>query len=271
MWNKFVIIVSLFIGVYLYLAERAPERITFLDIGQGDAAVIEINDLKILIDVGFSMETVWKLDEVITLNDRKIDIIILTHPHFDHYGGIYEILDRYEVGEVWVASDCEVPFLVNIINETNISINERNLSTKGVTYGEVIEAGGARLKILSPEIMEDGSTCRNSNNINNLSLVIELSYKGKKVLFMGDAEKEVENRILAEVSDVDVLKVGHHCSDTSSTKRFIEKAKPEVSICSYGEDNSFGHPSSSVVNTLEDSCSYVWKTAIDGNYVYVFE
>jgi competence protein ComEC len=127
------------------------------------------------------------------------------------------------------------------------------------------------LNFLSPPVKYSNEACTESwdGNINNDSLVFEFEYKETKVLFMGDAEIALENYLLEsnQLSDVDILKAGHHCSDTSSGYNFLEEIDPELVICSYAEGNKYGHPSSEVLKRFEELGIEHVSTADEGNIV----
>lgn len=252
-------------GVY---ALTFPKRdyVAFLDVGQGDSALISIGGTQILVDGGPDDTVTSKLGQYMPPWDMDIEYVVITHPHMDHLSGVCYVSDRYGVGEYILGSSGEDSYLEGCLG--------------GIVDGERFPdvAGGRALSLLDvlwpvypskvSEVDEDDYGML-GDNLNNDSVVFQLDVNGRSFLFMGDAEKEVEEALLrlGSLEDVDVLKAGHHCSDTSSTKSFIEKVNPEIVICSYGEGNSYGHPSVEVVDRFEELGIRRLDTALEGDIV----
>jgi len=173
-WNKIVITLSLLIGIYLYFNAKPHEQITFFDVGQGDSALIEIGELKVLVDTGFDMRSIWAIDRYISLNDRKIDIVILTHPHFDHYGEIYHVLSRYRVGEIWIVKGCKYPYLEGLAIEYDVDV-------VNVYVGMIWRFEGIKMEVLSPNYDANTFGCQDLNKLNNESIVMRLTYNGNSI------------------------------------------------------------------------------------------
>lgn len=260
--NLLLIAASIF---YLYWNDSSQyERVVFMDVGQGDATLIQYMGLNILIDGGPGDALLYQLPKYISMSDRKIDILIITHPHADHISGILAIIGRYEIGEVWVNPVCFSSPLYKTLLYSQlplVSVDDRS----------IFQYKSIKIEVIYPfasELAEQN--CTNGvgklktydGNVNNDSIILAVQVNKTKLLFTGDAEKEVEHKMLNEhrLQSVDILKVAHHCSDSSTTAEFVKVVKPKISVCSVGENNSYGHPSKETVNKLTKIGSKVYLT-----------
>ena len=196
----------------------------FIDVGQGDAILIEQDGHNMLIDAGptGSKKT---LEEYLQKNNVKnLDYIIVTHNHEDHIGGMANIISNFNVGKILMSKDVSTTKTYeNLIN----AAKSKNLKFTNISKNETYEFSKSQFIILS-----DGNNTH--SNINNHSIVIKLKYGDVSFLFMGDAEKEIEEERLSSNSDLksNVIKLGHHGSNTSSSKEFILKVDPDSAIVS---------------------------------------
>jgi len=226
------------------------DTVVFLNVGQGDATLIQNGNLQMLVDGGNDISVLYELQKYIPFYDKKIEYILLTHPHDDHLIGLLHVLKTYDVGEILYYPVCfENPNYEFLISYSN--------KIKEVGAGDTIRLGDLDINIIWPreEESSDG-TCYKSwnNNINNDSLVLKFQYLNQNFLLMGDAEQEVEKILISNgIVDrkINILKVGHHCSSTSSSETFVKTTMPDIAICSAGEDNKFGHPSSETLKTFD--------------------
>jgi len=231
---------------------KAGLKTVFFDVGQGDASLVMAEDgLNILIDGGPDKTVIEKLDKYLPLHNRKVDIMVLTHPHSDHVSGLVDVLGKYEVGEVWMTG---VLHNSSEYFEFLGQIKDRKIKTKIIGsesgYELVNFKENTNIEILYPikNLFE-----KKVDNLNNTSIVLKISYKDKSFLFTGDIEEEAEGDILKNYGDglkADVLKTAHHGSITSNTENFLGAVYPEFAIISVGENN-FGHPSLRVIKRLE--------------------
>jgi len=261
-----IVLLTLFFVSLVFLAyfslnpfSRSDDlRVIFLDIGQGDAALIQTPDQKnILIDGGPSREVLFKLDQYIPFYNRQIDLMILTHPDPDHLTGLVEILKRWSVKQIAYTGvkDDRSSYLIweKLIAEKEISLSiiDRRAT---VALGE-----GITLDFLWPltNIEE-----KNFSDDNDYSIVNRLGYGRISFLFTGDASKKVEQQLIELGMDLpaDVLKVGHHGSKYSSGSEFLQAVSPAYGVISVGEDNNFGHPSYRVIRNLEQENIKILRT-----------
>ncbi|MGI5897693.1 MAG: ComEC/Rec2 family competence protein [Candidatus Dojkabacteria bacterium] len=242
---------------------KDPE-IVFLNVGQGDAILVQQGTQQMLVDTGPDESVMFALSKYMPWYDREIEVLVLTHPHEDHIGGIYSILKKYKVGKI-------------LYNPVEYGNNGYNYLLEN--YSDIlvdVEAGGdVRIGewfgiIIYP--FERNSLEERKKNINNESVVTLLYIKEKKILLMGDAEKEVEEELYdySFLNNIFLLKAGHHCSRTSSHENFIQKLEPQMAICSCGEKNKFGHPSNETLEIFRKYNVQYILTYESGDVRYVF-
>ena len=237
-------------------------EVDFLDIGQGDAVLIKAPfGQNILIDGGPDNSVIKRLGENLPWWDKKIDLMILTHPHDDHATGLIEVIKRYKVKKILYTGVVHTSpnYLVwlELVRDRQIPLTIIDRPQK------IILGKHCVLDILYPAKSLLGQTV---NNLNNSSIVVKLIYEETKFLLTGDAEIEVEQELVESNIDLtaQVLKAGHHGSDTSSSIEFLQAVKPEIVVIQVGIDNDFGHPSRRVIKRLERTGAQVLRNDLDG-------
>lgn len=252
----------------LATATTSGAKVVFLNVGQGDATLVSLpGETQILIDGGPSNELTVSLGRYIPFYDRTIELVILTHPHADHLRGINEVLDRYKVENVMfsgVGYDSEI--FKGFINRLENEGAQVYIARAGDT---VVWDNKPILRVLSPDEYLLGQEFK---KIHESTVVSELVIGGVKFLLTGDIEEALEKNLLDRgvVSDVDVLKVAHHGSKTSSSFAFLNAALPETAVVSVGK-NSFGHPAEEVINRLKKLGSKILRTDEAGDIVWTFQ
>jgi len=232
-------------------------NVHFIDVGQGDSILIQVNSKNLLIDSGPSASKDKLVKYLNSLKISKLDYIIATHPHEDHIGNMSYIIDNFEVLNFYApkvnsntkAFETMVESLV--IKDLKIKVLKPNI--KSIYLGE-----NTKVDVFSPISNE-------YENLNNFSSIIKISYGTTSFLFTGDSEELSEKEVLTQGYDLksDVLKVGHHGSSSSTSKRFLDAVDPYIAVISVGKDNSYGHPSQEVLSRLKDLTIY--QTDLDGN------
>lgn len=239
-------------------------RISVLDVGQGDAILVELQGRRMLIDGGpdparLSVE----LDALIPSWDRKIDVLVASHPHEDHLAGLPRLLDRYQIRSILGAETrgggpASASWRELLLN--------RQVTYHTVTTGTAFMLGSARLEVLWPDQAAlkyepaDGGSA-----LNNRSIVLRLDVSGFSALFTGDIESSVDALIARRLEGpVDLLKAPHHGSATASSRTLLNAADPRLSIISVGDKNSYGHPAPATIDRLGERGGEVLRTDLDG-------
>ncbi|MCI9070789.1 ComEC/Rec2 family competence protein [Clostridium sp.] len=238
--------------------------IHYIDVGQGDCILIQVNNKNLLIDSGPSTNRKYLLNYLKKINIKKFDYIIATHLHDDHIGNMDTIIKRYNVEKFYspkvTTSSDTFDSLLSALVDKNLKINVLKKGTNQINLGKNVT-----LKVLSP------SKDFTSDNLNNYSPIIKINFLNNSFLFTGDAETSDENLVLFENNDLkaDVLKVGHHGSSTSTSLDFLNSVDPSVAIISVGKNNSYGHPSQKVLSLLDESNIKTLRTDISGNIIVI--
>jgi competence protein ComEC len=243
-----LLIIAILTSVVAATMPNDKLRVSFLDVGQGDAILIQKGNQQVLIDGGPSPQALTlELGDRMPFWDRTIELVVLTHPHSDHLAGLVEVLQRYKVEQVLYPDlDYESP----LYEEWLRLVKGKDIKRTLAQTGQQIDLGdGVIVNVLSPGISPLTGT---GSDINNNSVVLRLSTGPVSFLLTGDIEQEAEFELIAQRADLSstVLKVGHSGSNTSTTPEFLAAANPRVAVISVGE-NRFGHPSQEVMERLE--------------------
>ncbi len=237
-------------------------EVGFFDVGQGDAALIKTpSGMNILIDGGPDSSVLDELAEALPWNDRTIDLMVLTHPHDDHAAGLIPVIERFQVRQVLYTG---VVHTSPTYLEWLARVRDYGINAIIADRPQTVDLGdNCRLELLYPNRDITGQEWSNQNNT---SIVARLVYGDSKFLFLGDAEAEVEQELLAAKKDLSaqVVKIAHHGSNTSSSEDFLRAISPEYAVISVGLDNTFGHPSPRVINRLARSGIKVLRTDESG-------
>lgn len=228
-------------------------NILFFDVGQADCELIISNGQTILIDAGNSRDGEKIVNAIRGLGISRLDYVVGTHVHEDHIGGMSYIIDSFDIGEFYLPYN--TTSTTNFYKRLLTSLTNKNMNITEANIGDKFTVGNTICEVMSVDNSEP-------ENINEESIVIEVSFGTQKYLFMGDAEKVNEDK--RQWNDVDVLKVGHHGSNTSSSQNFLEQALPEISIISVGKDNSYELPKDKILERLNKIGSTIYRTDKDG-------
>jgi competence protein ComEC len=226
-------------------------HVTVLDIGQGDAILVEApNGRTMLIDGGPDPElTLRRIGANLPFFARRIDLLVLSHPHQDHVAGLVDVLDRYRVGAVLHAG---IPFGNPAYDRLLTDATGTGVVVAVVRTGQALQVGaGVTARILYPT-QADAEAPLPEGDINNGSVVLQLTFGGFSALLTGDAEAPIESALGSRglLEPVDVLKVGHHGSNSSTTPGLLDAIRPSVAIISSGEGNEYGHPAPETLANL---------------------
>lgn len=252
---------------------RRKFKIHFFDVGQGDAIYVRtVENYDILIDGGPDDTVLSKLGEAMPFYDREIDIVIVSHPHADHITGLLSVLQNYKVKNVYLSGASHTTYeYLELLRQLAKHPETRKVK---VDHPITLRLGDeTALFFLYPDFdVADTSAPQFTNsNLNNTSVVVKLTHKGKSVLFTGDIEKEAEEYMLSKGIDVsgDVLKVAHQGSRTSSTETFLRAVYPRFAVISVGK-NVYGHPHPDTLDRLHFLNIRPLRTDEEGDIVFVF-
>jgi beta-lactamase superfamily II metal-dependent hydrolase len=255
------------IAILLFLAVSsvafASENLTahFIDVGQGDSILLQFDGKNVLIDGGIQemgprVETYLRNHGV-----SSLDLLVATHPHEDHIGGLITILKDFSIKQVL---DSGQPDSSQVYETFLTLIDQKNILYKVAQRGQKINLDtNLKIDVLSPP------PTLFSNDLNQNSIVLKVTYNKVSFLLMGDAGFEAENSIKAAGYDLksDILKVGHHGSSSASGTSFLAKVKPAISIIEVGTGNDYGHPTQKTLNALQNIGSEIYRTDTNGNIV----
>ncbi|MCL2663913.1 MAG: MBL fold metallo-hydrolase [Oscillospiraceae bacterium] len=230
----------------------------FLDVGQADSTLILLpNGENVLIDGGTTTNANSIIRYLRSHDVTTIDYLVATHPHADHIGGLPAIINEFDIGSIFMP---RITHTTRTFEQLLISIQDKGLQIDEAKDGvNILSLPGLEIDIIAPARFD-------YSNLNDHSAVIRLVFGDTSFLFMGDVEDTSENHITADVS-VDVLKVGHHGSRTSTSAAFLRKAAPSHAVISVGR-NSYGHPSDDVLARLDDADVEVYRTDMVGTIVF---
>jgi len=229
-------------------------EVHFIDVGQADSILVLTPDNKaMLIDAGNNGDGNTVVSYLKAKNISTIDVLVGTHPHEDHIGGLDTVIKAFDVKSVYMP---KVSSNTKTFEDVLTAINDKGLKVKTAKAGTSISLGsGIKTEIIAPnnDKYED---------LNNYSAVIKLTYGSTAFLFMGDAEEKSEKEILNSGFNVkaDVLKVGHHGSETSTSKEFLNAVSPDYAIISAGKDNKYNHPHDTTLEKLNKAGVKVYRT-----------
>ena len=231
-------------------------QIWFLDVGQADSILIQNGDANMLIDAGNNEDGKKLVSYFQSLGIETFQYVIGTHAHEDHIGGMDDIIDNFDIDTFYMPDAITTTATFESVLD---SLEAKNIAFQTPSIDSIFKLGNATIDVLY--VGTDNS------DLNNTSIVLKLTYGNTSILFMGDAEKEVETIIEKKDISADVLKVGHHGSNTSSSKTFLEKVNPSYAIISVGTGNSYGHPSNTTIQNLENQNIQIYRTDENGTII----
>lgn len=243
--------------------DTSQDFIEFTDVGQGDSAIIYSNGYCAVIDVGLPNTAAALSEDLGEYGIKTIDALIISHLHSDHIGGLPQIAERFEI-ENLISPEITDKSILAAKNGKDIAVKggaKYYTAKQGMTFN----IGEFEITLLSD--------FADKNNENNNSIFVMAEINGIKTLFTGDAETKAEKWLLKENLniDCDILKVGHHGSNTSSSKAFLEETTPEYAVISVGEDNIYHHPHGVTLKALKSIGAKIYRTDTGGDITFNFE
>jgi competence protein ComEC len=259
-------------------------RVIFFDVGQGDSAMVDAgNNTQILIDGGSGNVVLERIGKYMPFYDRKIELVIMSHPDKDHMGGLVEVLKYYEIGLILETGIfCDTA----ICQEWDKLITEKNIPVKYAEFGQKVNMGNASIDILYPfENLKDKKVKDDNETSIILKLTINKSFdyaqddimrinQDNKLnittyLFTGDMGFKTEKELLDKNINIEarILKVSHHGSKNATSNEFLQAINPKQAVISVGK-NSYGHPAEELLNRLKNISVEILRTDERGNLIF---
>lgn len=267
--------ISLFIAIIVVTAVFAKDwfrqttTVVFCDVGQGDGAYIRTEDkVDILVDAGPNRKILNCLGKYMPFYDRTIELAFLSHPQKDHAGGYLYILDRYKIINF---ISTPVQSQAQFFRDLQEKLTEKKINVRYLYAGENIGFGKTQINFFWPDKGFLGFS--DNQDPNDFSQVFILTHKNTKILFTGDAENPILDLLTKRFSGqsalkTDLLKAPHHGSKNGLTREFLQLADPTISVISVGKNNSYGHPSKSVLDMFRALNKKHLRTDENGNIVF---
>ena len=255
-----------------FIDKDADLSVHYIDVGQGDCALVVYGDETLLIDGGEAENAQIVTGYIASLGITQLDYVVATHPHSDHIGSLAEVIRTFDVENVIAprVSDEMIP-ASSVYKNFLLALKEKGIRLKAAKQGDVYsmadissveENDNTSFEILGP-------AGDDYDDLNDWSVILKLTHGETSFIFTGDAEKRAENDVLDSGADVsaDVLKVGHHGSSSSTGERFLSAVSPEIAVIQCGSGNSYGHPHAQVTELLYEYGVKTYRTDESGTVV----
>lgn len=238
---------------------NAKLKIHYIDVGQGDSILVQKNYSNMLIDTGTNDSTDKLVSYLKKQNIKKIDYLILTHPHEDHIGGADAVIKNFSIGKIYMP---KVGTSTKTFRDVLMAMKDKGLKANEPELLETFKLGDANCIFYGPIDSKKG-------DLNTYSIVLKLTYGNTKFLFTGDAQAQNERAMISNGYDLsaDVLKLGHHGSRTSTSNEFLDKVNPKYTVVSCGKGNDYGHPHKETVNKLKSRNLPLYRTDESGTII----
>jgi len=231
-------------------------QVYFIDVGQADSILVRTGDEAVLIDAGNNSDGKLLTEYIKSLGIYNFKVVVATHAHEDHIGGMSDIINNFNIDDFYmpnaVISTATFENMLSALENKNLSVTIPNI-------GDTFTIGEGLFQVIYVGDDED--------DLNNSSIVLKLNYGKNSILFMGDATNEVEKQILNSNIKSDVLKVGHHGSQYSTSNDFLNRVNPKYAIISCGKKNIYGHPKQVTLNKLKNKNIIYYRTDEKGTII----
>lgn len=261
---SFFLVISLFITMFLSAgnlkaAAIGQFEVSYIDVGQADCILIKQGNYNMLIDAGNNGDSTTIVNYLKSKGVSKLDIVVGTHPHEDHIGSLDTVINTFSIGKLYMP---KVTNTTKTYEDVVNAIKAKGLAVNTPEPGSSFTLGNATFTILAPNSSSYG-------DLNNYSIVLKATFGNNSFLFAGDAEDVSEREMLSKGYNlkVDVLKVGHHGSDSSTTPEFLNVVNPKYAVISVGKDNIYGHPAATTIDKLRNKGTAVFRTDLQGTIV----
>lgn len=237
---------------------KSELKVTYLNVGQGDSELVQVNGKNMLIDAGTNSGADELVKDLKGREIKSIDIAIVTHPHEDHIGGMDEVLENFDVKSFYAP---KISHTTKTYENMIRAVKNEGLKVKQIKQGTSLDLGkGVDIEVYTP-------VKSSYDDLNNYSPIMKISYGNNSFMFTGDAEEIAEKEALKEHKDLkaDVLKLGHHGSHSSTSEPFLKAVDPSIAIVSCAKNNKYGHPHKEIMTKLKDARVKIYETFRDGD------
>jgi competence protein ComEC len=234
--------------------------VSFINVGQADCTVIRYGNSSMIIDAGGNSGADALIATLHIMDISKFDVVIGTHPHEDHIGGLDTVIDNFDIGTIYMP---KVSTNTKTFEDVLLAIQNKGLTVTTPVPGTSFTLGGdVKCTILAPN-------SQSYTELNSYSIVLKVTFNGQSFLFTGDAEVDSEQEMLAKGYDLkaDVLKVGHHGSTSSTSAELLNAVSPEYAVIFVGIDNTYGHPHQEILDRLNAAGVKIYRTDLSGGTV----
>lgn len=234
-------------------------KLHFIDVGQADSILVEEGNKTMLVDAGNNDDYTTVVDYIKSQGISKLDVVIGTHAHEDHIGGLDKVIKTFDIDKIYLPKQQSTTKTYRDVLE---AITLKGLKITAPVAGSTFKLNNADVSILAPNSQK-------YEDLNNSSIVIRITYGNNSFLLTGDAEDISESEILNKDFNVssDLLKVGHHGSNSSTTQKFLSKVNPKYAVISVGKDNTYGHPAKLTLEKLQSKGIKVYRTDESGTII----
>lgn len=234
-------------------------RVHFIDTGNSDSILVENNGEYMLIDAGDNDDDETVVSYLKNKGITKLKYVVMTHPHADHIGGMDSVIKDFDIEKIISGQGVSTS---KTYEKVLTEIKNKGYKMYAPKDGEVMNLGAGVLEFYNSQNKDYG------DELNNSSVIVKYRNGEDDFLFMGDAEKEIEDKIKNVIGDIEVLKAGHHGSNSSSDSSFLQNITPEHIMVMCGANNKYGHPHQEVIDRYESIGARVYRSDIDGDIVF---
>ena len=237
-----------------------PLNITIIDVGQGDAILVQSDNKNMLIDAGPNSSSLNLVNSLTKMNINRFDVVVATHPHEDHIGGLDSVINKFDIDQVIMP---QVSANTQTFYDVLQAIHNKGLMVTAPVPENNFKLGSTLCAILAPN-------SSSYEDINSYSIVMQVVYGKITFLFMGDAGLDSETDILSKGYSLnsDVIKIGHHGSSSSTSDELIKAVNPRYAVISSGQDNDYGHPHKETISKLNSAGVIIYRTDLNGDVTF---